>query len=201
MIYVVIPTTKGRRVRLDECLKAVRASVCTEPITICLYENNDGGWVKALHNLLVGLYSDTIVFNIGDDVIIEPDCIQKLFDAFQKNKDDMSTLAMHDKPLLLQPYEQVHEGRICTNPFCTADVIRKYLFKGYVHNYADNELTDRVIKEGRYVYVPEARTKHVHFELDAKLYDETYDLTQRFFLTDRDLFRQRNAEGYLTSNE
>ena len=186
---------------MEKCLQAVKDSVCSEPITICTYENLDGGWVKAFQNLIEGLSDHAVIFNIGDDVIIKPDCIQKLWDAFVVERDGMSSAGMYDKPLLLQPYEQVHRGNLCTNPFTEAWVIKKYLNKGYIHNFADNDLTGAVRLYGRYVYVPDAITEHVHFELDRNLYDKTYDMTQRHYFTDQALFHRRSKEKFLPFNE
>lgn len=196
MIYVCIPTTKERRPRLEKCLEAIRASVGAPPFTVCLYENEDGGWVAALQNLVAGLRDDALIFNIGDDVIIQPDCIALLAEEFAWKEAN----GVNPDTLLLQPYEHIHQGNIATNPFCRAGLIKRWLSRAYVHNFADNELTELARAEGTYVYVPKAISEHIHFELDHSLYDETYDRTQRYFIKDQATFQQRKAAGYNPRN-
>jgi len=177
MIYILIPTTKERKERLAFCLEAVYKSKCKEPFTVCVYENSDGGWVKALWKMIEGI--NGLIFNIGDDVIIGPECIQKLFDSYKDG-------------FLLQPYDQIQQGKICTNPFCHSDIIKEFLYDGYVHNFADTEMTERIKKLGRYLYVPEAITHHYHFTENKDLMDNTYKASQKYFKQDSELFDQRN---------
>lgn len=189
MIYVLIPTTKGRRDRLAKCVELLKASVCSEPITICTYENSDGGFVPAIHKMLEGIKDDSYVFCIGDDCLVEPDCLQKLWDASRTFLGGC-----------VQPLDRINKGEIAVAPFCPAILMKKYQFKGYMHNFCDVEFTTLIKEQGLYLYVPEAKVYHEHFHTDRKLYDATYDSCQRHWATDELLYHKRKAAGFEPKN-
>jgi hypothetical protein len=181
MIYCIIPTTKERRQRLQKCIDSIRDSVCNEPITICSYENFDGGWVNATHKLIQDI--NGIVFLLGDDMVLDKDCIQELWNNYENG-------------FLLQPDEQHHRGNLAVSPFCHTDILKSYLFKGYKHLYADEELTEVMKAMGKYKPVLTAKLDHQHFSNNAAPLDETYKLSQSYFDHDRVLFNERKRNNF-----
>lgn len=183
MIYIAIPSTKERRNRLEKCIEAIKLNT-KYPVAICTYENEerckDIGWVKAVHKLLEGI--NGLVFILGDDAIIEPNCIEKLYEEYIKlpNKEEW----------LLQPYEQINKGELATFPFAHSDILKTYISKEYNHNFSDTELTEVMKKKGRYLPVLEAKVYHEHFTVGAKL-DETYKKTTDLLEKDRLTFQRR----------
>ncbi len=197
MIHVLIPTTKNRRERLAKCVEAIRESVCTEPITISTYENADGGFIKAIHKMLEPLKDNAIVFCIGDDVIVSPDAIQKLFLEY-RGKSLANTSP--DLDPVIQPFDEFHNGVICVNPFTSARMMKLFQYKGYIHNYADVEFTELVKSHEQYTYVPEATVEHVHRINGKAPSDETYEKCGQFMDHDRELFIKRKAAGFMPRN-
>ena len=188
MIYCLIPTTKERRERLQKCVDSIHLNT-KYPIAICTYENEEGcedvGWVKAVHKLLEGI--NGICFILGDDAIIAPDCIEKLYEAYQEG-------------YLLQPYEQINKGTIATFPFCHSNILKQYIHKGYIHNYSDTELTEIMKQKGKYLYIPEAKVDHQHFVMDYKLLDNTYCATKQFLEKDKQIFEERKKNNFEPKN-
>ncbi|MFA6158882.1 MAG: hypothetical protein WC763_04670 [Candidatus Paceibacterota bacterium] len=196
IVYVCIPTTRERRARLQTCIDHIRVN--DFPHVIVLYENQDGGCVAAEHNMLQGI--EGLVFLLNDDMEIAPDCIRRLYEAYRKNAEEMSNVDDFEKPLMLQPFEQIHKGRLAVSPFCHSSVLKKYVFKGYNHNFNDTELTEVVRAEGRYVFVPEATMVHRHGTEENGLMDETYRMTSATYRKDRALFHERKAAGFIPKN-
>lgn len=193
MIYCLIPSTKERRPRLEKCVEAIHVKM-KYPTAIVTYENEDGctdvGWVRAVHKTLEGI--NGVVFILGDDAIVEPECIEKLYEAYQ---------ALPDKEQwLLQPYEQFHKGELATFPFCHSDILKKYIYKGYKHLYSDTELTLMMKSFGRYLIVPEARVDHQHFLTGTVPMDETYKATQSLGNEDAKLFQERVRNNFEPRN-
>lgn len=178
MIYIIIPTTKERRERLNKCIESIRLN--NFPVTICIYEGEDGGYVRAVLNTLQGI--NGLCFILGDDAILDKDCIKTLYEKYESldNKEEW----------LLQPYEQIQKGNLATMPFCHSDIIKRYLFSGYKHNYSDTELTDRMLAMGRYLPVLEAKINHEHFTCGAEI-DETYKKNNATMEEDRLLYLKR----------
>jgi len=193
MIFVIIPTTKERRPRLEKCIEAIHKNT-KYPITICTYEQEEGcndiGWVKALHKMLEGI--DGLCFCLGDDVIIAPDCIEKLYETYEK---------LHNKEeWVVQPYDLISKGELASLPFCHSSILKKYIYKGYQHNYSDTEFTAIMKMKGRYFTVEDAIADHQHFTVGAK-YDETYRKTHELGTIDKQLFEKRQTNNFEPKNQ
>lgn len=183
MIYIVIATTKERRVRLQKCIDAIRES--TIPHSIVIYENNDGGCVLATKKAIEGIHGE--MFLLNDDMVIEPDCLEKLKIAYDK--------AFPNKDGICQPFEDMHKGELAVAPYGHTDTIRPFL-EHYIHNFWDNELTTVMKVRGKYLYVPEARMNHEHVLKNPNLQDETYAKNQTKYEHDRQIFRERLAKKF-----
>lgn len=190
MIYILIPSTKERRYRLEKCIDAVKKNT-KYPLTICTYENErdckDVGWVKAVHKLLDGIKDDQLVFILGDDAIVAPDCIDRLADAYYN---------LPKGDYILQPYEEFHKGELATFPFTTAGILKKYIHKGYKHLWSDTELTLVTKYLKMYGIVKEAKVDHQHFLTNPNLMDKTYEATQALNDEDRALFEERAKHNF-----
>lgn len=196
MINILIPTTKDRRERLAKCIEAIRASVCTEPITVSTYENADGGFIAAIHKMLEPLKDEAIVFCIGDDVIVDKNCLQELFNAFSSRKH----MSKAGQSFVIQPFDEFHDGKISVNPFTEAWVMKRYQYKGYIHNYADVEFTELIKERKMYVYFPQAKVEHVHYLNKKAAFDKTYKGEAGFNDHDKNLFHKRAAAGFKPLN-
>lgn len=183
MIKVCIPTTPGRRVRLLECVKAVQDN-SNYPHELVVFENQLGGWVAAVRQMIKDLGNDPVVV-IGDDVLPQPDWLKILVAAYQGK--------FPNQEGLVQPDDGRHRGRIASYPMATPQYLLRWLYSGYIHNYADKELKKVSEAQGRYLWVPEAKTIHMHFEVYPELYDDTYALWKVTEPKDRKLFYEREA--------
>jgi len=186
LVYVCIPTTKERRARLQVCIDHVRAN--DFPHAILIYENQDGGCVAAEHNMLNMIDDDALVFILNDDMEIAPDCLRTLYQAFIR--------AYPERDGVVQPFDQIQQGKIAVSPFCSSRTIKKHVFKGYIHNYNDTELTEVMKFLGKYLYVPEARMIHRHGNDSNGLMDETYRMTSAKYRQDQAVFAARRRAGW-----
>jgi hypothetical protein len=181
MIYVIIATTKQRRERLTECLAALRES--TVPHSVVIYENLDGGCCLATTKALEGINAP--VFILNDDMIVEPDCIEKLYNAYTQ-----------DELGVYQPWENMHGGKLAVSPFGFSEVLKPFLKKGYVHSFWDTELTIMATAYGKYHIVAEAKIDHKHVMKDPSLQDATYKISQDKLAFDTELFNKRKAKQF-----
>jgi len=163
MIYIVIPTTPERRHRCDQLVKSIQENTHDIPYTICIYENNDGGWVPAVYNALQGI--DDYVWLLGSDCIVENNAVKILWETLEKYPEGF---------MVLEPYNELHGDTLCQHPFGHARMIRRYLDKRFTHWYSDNYFTLLAKKDGRLLYVPEAKIQHNHFVNGKAEVDETY---------------------------
>lgn len=182
MIKVCIPTTAGRRQRLLECVRAVSEN-SNYPHEIVIFENSLGGWVMAVREMIKDLGEDPVVV-IGDDTLPQPDWLKILVSAYGAK--------FPNKEGLAQPDDGSHKGRIASYPMATPKYLLKWLYSGYKHNYADKELRNVALSRGEYLWVPESKVIHRHFEKHPELYDDTYALQKNTRDEDRALYHQRD---------
>lgn len=193
MIYVCIPTTKERRERLAKCVASIHQHAGT-PHTIVTYENYREGFVAPVHKMLEGLKDDSLVWCIGDDTILtEPDTLKRLEEAFWR--------AFPNGDGVANPDDGIQRGAIITMPLCQAITMRRYTYKGYFLNYADNEFTILMAGQGRYLYVPEVKVEHQHHVVGKAPRDETYSYAMTLFPADAQLFQERKARGFQPRND
>lgn len=159
MIYILIPTTPERRHRCNELVKSIQENTHDIPYTICVYENNDGGWVPAVYNALEGI--NGIVWLLGSDCIVENNAVKTLFDNYKEG-------------YVLEPFNEMHNDTLCQHPFGHSDTIKKYLDKRFTHWYSDSYFHLQAKRDGKLLYVPEAKIQHNHFVNGKAEVDETY---------------------------
>jgi GT2 family glycosyltransferase len=178
MIKILIPTTKERRTRLNDCLNAVRDN-SNYKHSILIYEGNDGGYVNAVHKMLEGISG--LVCVIGDDMIPQKDWLKYLAEAYNDN--------------LVFPDDGISNGKLATAFLCDADYLRKYLHKGYSHLYSDKELTEVSRLLGKLKYVPESKVIHNHWSTGS-VKDQTYLSQDETRYKDRELFKSRKLINF-----
>mgnify|MGYP001559889138 CR=1 FL=1 len=183
VIKVCIPTTLGRRQRLQECIRSVQEN-SGYPHELVVFENSLGGWVAAVREMVMDLGDDPVVV-IGDDTLPQPDWLKTLVGAYTKR--------FPDNDGLVQPDDGSHRGRIASYPMATPRFLLAWIYSGYRHNYADKELKKVAEAMGKYLWVPESKVIHKHYEKHPELFDETYALQKETRESDRLLYVQRET--------
>lgn len=180
-VTIIIPTVKGRRERLMECINAIRDNA-NYPHKILIYENEDKGWVKAMINAVDNI--NGMIYVSNDDMVMQKDCLKLLVEAYEENDVE-----------LLYPDDTINNGTIATSFLCNADYFRKYFHAGYNHNYGDTELTEIARLQGKLMYVPKAVSIHKHWTMGAPK-DETYKLQDTTISVDRELYNERRKHNF-----
>lgn len=186
MIYIVIPDTPERQHRTAELVKSIRANTNDIQYAIVTYTNMDGGWVPAVYNSLEGI--NGLVWLLGSDTIVEKDALKTLYNRFRQE--------FPNEDGVCEPYNELHRDTLCQHPFAHSNTIRKYLDKRFTHWYSDNLFTLRAKKDGKLLYVPEAKIQHNHFMNGKALKDKTYEtiFNPETVLKDKILFEQLKKE-------
>jgi hypothetical protein len=189
MVTILIPTTPERRERLSKCIDSIREHT-TQPYRLMIYENNYEGYVKAIHTLLEGV--NGLVWCLNDDVVLKNDALKILTEKFNQLYLKWNGL--------LQPRDGIQEGNVCTLPFCHSKIMQRMTFRGYHHNFADQEFTMVMKGLGLYNYVPEAVVEHQHWINNKAEKDKTYTDSQILFEQDHKLFEKRLADYFEPKN-
>ncbi len=184
MIYIMIPTTKERRPQTDRLLQSIRENTEDIPHCVVLYENSDGGWVKALHRAMEGI--NDFVMLIGCDCVVQKGWLSTLWNAFLK--------AYPTGNGVVEPYNEFHHGKLCQHPLGHSLIIKQYLDKDFVHNFSDNWMTDRLNEVGGYTYVPEAKIEHMHWANGKAEQDETYKILMSTYHIDKETYERKTKE-------
>ena len=188
LIYIVIPTTKERRPRARELLASIEAHTENIRHAVIIYENDDGGWVPAVHNAIAGLNGYCVL--LGSDVVVESNWLRVLWDTF--------IAAFPEGDGAAEPYNEIHGSQLCQHPLAHTATIKKYLHSGYTHCYSDNEFTERARRDGKLIYVPEARIEHKNASIGKSAWDATYErvYNPETSARDRALYERRKANNY-----
>ncbi|CAB4151901.1 Glyco_tranf_GTA_type domain containing protein [uncultured Caudovirales phage] len=184
-VYIVIPTTPERRKQTDRLVESIRENT-KMPHCIVIYENNDGGWVPAVHNAIQGINGYVVL--LGSDVVVYSQWLETLWATFWQQFPNGDGAA--------QPYDEINNGNLCQHPLAHTDTIRKYLHPSYIHNFSDNEMTERLMAENKYCYVPYAKIEHLHWVNKKAEVDETYKTIMNTYERDRRNYEQRRAAGF-----
>lgn len=165
MIYICIPTTPERRGRLKELLASIEKHTENVPHCVVTYENDRGGWVPAVYDMLDGI--DGYVVLLGSDVVVEKDWLLNLSVAYFR--------AFPNDDGVAEPFNELHGPTLCQHPFAHSRTIKKYLDPRFVHFFSDNWFTDQARRDGKLIYVPEAKIEHKHFVNKKAPFDKTYE--------------------------
>lgn len=161
MIYICIPTTPERRARTQELISSIYTHTKDIPYSIVVYENNDGGWVKAVHNMIENIHGT--VWLIGSDCVLKNNAVKILNDTYKMVGG------------VIEPYNELHGDKLCQHPFGDSELIKKYLDKRFTHWYSDNYFTILANRENKLHYEPKAIIEHKHFINGKAENDKTYE--------------------------
>lgn len=188
MITICVPSTPERHGRLEQLLKSISEHTQDIQHRVLVYENNDGGWVPAVYNLLDGISGYVIL--LGSDVIVQAGWLSTLYNTFITKFPNGDGVA--------EPFNEIHGGNLCQHPFAKVETIKKYLYAGYTHQYSDQEFTDRAELDNKLIYVPEAKIQHNHFVNGKAEMDETYKtvFNRQTVQKDQELYNIRKHNGY-----
>ena len=186
MIYVLIPTTPDREKRLKKTIESVKKSVCTEPLEIVTDLNNYEGYVKSVLRMVNKI--DGLVIVLNNDMIVEPDTIQILYDAYIKAfpyDDGLCGFGDTDFDL-----------NVNCAPFAHTKVLREIINPVYFHNFVDREWTGIMQHRGKYLPVPNAVIHHEHYSKNPELLDETYKVNQDLSDADGKIYYERKERNF-----
>ena len=189
MLYICVPTIKSRRDRLEVCVASIKEHVKI-PHCIVTYENERGGFVPAIHDMLKGI--DGVVWCIGDDTVVQNDAVDILWRRFHDEYPDLDGV--------VQPDDGIQHERIITMPMCHSKTMQQFTYKGYNHYYADEEFTWHMREAGKYTYVPEAVVEHAHWLNGKAENDEKYTVSMQKNDADKELFIKRMENGFTPLN-
>lgn len=168
MIYICIPYTPDRKERLEVAIDSIRSTVKAFAYTIVTYENDYIGWANAVRNMIDGLDDDSLMFLLESDTLVQEGCVDLLAANY------MTKFATASKEIVLEPFNELHNGTLIQHPFCKVKVLKKYINRAYFHQFADNEMSDRIKQDCEYIYLPEAKMEHRHVVNGKAIQDEGY---------------------------
>ena len=180
MTTILIPTTPERHERLHQCLQSLQQN-CRMPIFVSLCFMPAAGAVEPTLKLAAAA-PDGPVMCLNDDMVVLPGCIEALHENWREHGG------------LCFPSDGIQDGDLACVPYCHRDYLLEHLHAGYIHNFADTELTLRARQRGELTYVPYARLLHHHWTKGAPL-DETYGKQKASWTLDKALFHQRNPDA------
>ena len=183
MIYIVIPTTKERRPQTDRLLASIREHTKVEH-SVVLYENSDGGWVVALRKVLAGI--NGLAFLVGCDCVVHDGWDIALIEGYLK--------AYPNGEGVVEPYNELHHGKLCQHPFGHTEVLLQYLDPDFIHNFSDNWMTERLNEKGLYTYIPESKIEHMHHVNKKAEMDETYKTVNASYAKDAETYQRKTRE-------
>ena len=187
-VIIGITTTSERREKLAQCVAAVRANT-SYPYFILLHEDeNRDGWVAPTRFLLSQVAPASLICILNDDMIVEKDWLTILLSSYTERFPDSDGLA--------QGEDTVQHGRIATCPLAPAWFLLRHCRPEYKHSYADEELTIRARSLGKYLFVPTAIIRHVHWSTGASVMDSTYDISRKREENDRAVFEERKRHAF-----
>lgn len=175
-VVICIPTTPERRRRLNECIQSIHRHAGYHH-QILTYQNTGEGYVKAIRSMVHLLNPNTLVWCIGDDVVLhEPNTLKRLVEAYNKE--------YPDKDGVVNPDDGIQHGRVMTTPLCTAKTFLDHYDARFFHYYADNVFTDTMRAANKYTYCSDIHIKHNHPCMGLAETDETYKSTQKWLEVD-----------------
>ncbi len=177
MTTILIPTTPERHERLHLCLQSLQQN-CTLPIIVTLCFVPAAGAV-APTLMLANAAPAGPVMCLNDDMLVLPGCIEALHAVWL------------ERGGLCFPSDGIQDGDLACVPYCHRDYLLANLHPGYIHNFADTELTLRARQRGELHYVQNAKLLHHHWTKGAP-HDSTYGKQNASWPLDKALFKARN---------
>lgn len=186
-IYVLIPTTPDRNEQLGRCIDAVNRSICSERIEILTDLNEYEGFVKPTIRMLRRVRGMCLL--LGNDVVVAPNMIQRLWDASKKN-------FIHDDGMCFPVDSRPNIVHLPSHPFAHSRTFLENIYPKYFHNFVDKDLGQVMWRKGKYLLVPDAMYEHMHYTTGKSAFDMTYRIGQVTSDTDGELYQQRLARNF-----
>lgn len=186
-ITVCIPSTPERRKVRRECIKHIKENSNFDH-EIFVFENELGGWVPAVREMMRQLPKDQLVVVIGDDCLPQPNWLEPLYITHKRH--------FPEGVGLCQPDDGIWGGSIASYPCATAEYLLRWIYSGYVHYHADEELAMLARARGQYRYVPVSGVIHNNPNREGEPpADETYAKEQKNIEADKSLFWERREKS------
>ena len=179
MIYVLFPSTPERKERLAVAMESIRNSICDQEIEIKVDISEGEGANKPTLRLINSV--DGLVICLGDDSTVEPDTIQKLYNAYIREFPDQDGMCSPPN---------------CDNFLAHSNTMRKYWHPDYIHLYADRDFFDTMTFKKKVFRVLDAVIHHNHYTKNATLDDDTYRFGEKNREADRILYEKRRARNF-----
>lgn len=162
--YILMPYTKDRRERLLETMASIWAHTNSNvtPYSIVTYENDYIGYPNAILDMVEGI--DGFVFMGASDLIHGQDWLHILWSKMQE-------VGAYK---IVEPQNEIQHGLLVQHPLLHSDLVKKYFHREYFHFYCDNEMHERAVADGVYVYCPGAPMEHRHVINGKAQMDEGY---------------------------
>ncbi len=187
--YILIPITPDRRGRLLDTMNSIWEHTDREltPYSIVTYENNYIGYPNAILDMIEGI--DGFVFMGASDIILGQDWLRILWEKMDE---------CGRGKVAVEPFGEIQHGALCQHPLIHSDLVKKYFHRHYFHFYCDNEMTDRLKEENRFIYCPEAPMQHNHVYNGKAEMDEGYKVVMDPERNKKDLatYKLRKALGW-----
>ncbi len=192
--YILIPYTPDRRKRLLETMASIWAHTDPEltPYSFVLYENNYIGYPAAILDMVEGI--DGFVFMGASDLIMGKDWLRILWEK-------MGNFSYAQRrTVAVEPFGEIQNGALCQHPLTHTDVVKRYFHREYFHFYCDNEMTERLQAERKFIYCPEAPMQHNHVVNGKAEMDEGYKVVMDPDRNTKDYhtYLRRKAAGWPT---
>lgn len=186
-LRILIPTLPIRQERLDDCLTAIVEN-SNYPYTLSIYEEDTGGWVGAVRNMLKKEDPDQLCIILGDDCMPKMGWTKILVDKYVEKFPDGNGLA--------QPDDGIWNGTIATMPCSTPKWLLRWIYSGYKHTCADLEIQKIAVHREEYLFVPESMIVHNNPMVNYDYWDDLYERNQMSARADKNLYDERNNKSH-----
>lgn len=181
LVSICIPTL-GRPEKLQRLLDSLKANAGYDNYEIIVKADemppNNVGAPTMLAKCVAEAKGDLIMF-LGNDCVMEPNCVQEAVWAMIRNFPDMDGLvALNDG------YWKPDQGHVATHWLGSRKLLEmlpggNFFFTGYHHTGPDNELTALTQMAGKFAFAPNAKIFHDHpinsnFAWSDPLYEQAY---------------------------
>ena len=191
-VSVVIPYIRPKGFR--RCVEAIHNNANYLDYEIVADEDKERiGVAKKLKQLVAQADGDLVMF-LGDDCVPLYDFMRIAVEVMKDLPDGWGLVGLNDN---------FQDGtKHCTHWLADKRLLPlldgEFFYTGYRHCYADNELTDRCIEMGRYIFSLEAVIEHINPMVlnDRKLMDRDYArvYSRESMLHDQLIYLKRKRE-------
>jgi len=191
-ISIIIPVIHLDKI--EECIRLVRknSGVKDEQYDIIIEQDTEGiGCPEMVKRMVAKTDNDLICF-LGDDSLPQPGFLIEAIKAMLQLPDGWGLVGFNDLSGRQLPTHWLADRRLLSL------IDNEFFSTAYGHWYCDNELCDRAVEEGRYIFAPEAIVKHDHEHIDVEnnktldSWDEVVESPE--FQADEQLYYERKRK-------